>query len=107
LVARLALAEAEIEKLRVAATFANEAAKRATTAAAAAEATTRDAAQTASREKAALETKVTDLERDLAIAGVDLAMANCQFSQVAKPALGGLRGGDAAAGGQSQVVGGP
>jgi chromosome segregation ATPase len=79
---RLALAEAEIEKLRVAAASANEAAERARTATTAAEAAARDAAQTAAREKAALESKVVDLELDWATAKVDLAMAGRQFSQV-------------------------
>jgi chromosome segregation ATPase len=78
----LALAEAEIEKLRAAAASANEAAERATTIAAIVGATARDAAQTATREKATLETKVVDLECELATAGVDLATANRLFSQV-------------------------
>jgi predicted nucleic acid-binding Zn-ribbon protein len=78
---RLALAEAEIEKLHDTVASTTEAAKRAT-AAAAAEATTRDAAQAAAQEKAALETKVADLEHDLATAGVDLMTANHQFSEV-------------------------
>jgi chromosome segregation ATPase len=82
LASRLALAEAEIEKLRVPAASANEAAERARTAATAAEAAARDAAQTAAREKAALESKVVDLELDWATAKVDLAMAGRQFSQV-------------------------
>jgi hypothetical protein len=81
LVTRLALDEVEIEKLRAAATFANEATERTTTTTAAAEATARDAAQAAAQEKAALEAKVTDLESDLATAGVDLATANHQFSE--------------------------
>jgi chromosome segregation ATPase len=80
---RLALAEAEIEKLHDIVASTTEAAKRATAAAAAAaEATTRDAAQAAAQEKAALETKVADLEHDLATAGVDLMTANRQFSEV-------------------------
>jgi predicted nucleic acid-binding Zn-ribbon protein len=83
LAVRLALAEVEIEKLRAPAVSANEAAERATTTVAAAKATAQDAAQTAAWAKAALETKVVDLEHGLATAGVDLAMANRQFSQVA------------------------
>jgi hypothetical protein len=79
----LALAEAEIEKLHAAAASANEAAERATTIAAATEATTRDAAHVAAQEKKVLETKVADLEHDLATAGVDLATADRQFAEVA------------------------
>jgi chemotaxis protein histidine kinase CheA len=59
-----------------------EATERARTAAAATEATAQDAAQAAAREKAVLEKKVEDLERDLGTATVDLAMASRQFSQV-------------------------
>jgi hypothetical protein len=79
----LALAEAEIEKLRAAVASANEATERAkTVTVTAAEAAARDATQTAAREKAALETKVADLERDRATAEVDLVTAGRQFSQV-------------------------
>jgi hypothetical protein len=74
----LALPEEEIERLRAAATFANEAAERATTSFAAAEASARDVARAAAQEKA----EVTDLEWDLAAAGADLATANRQFSEV-------------------------
>jgi hypothetical protein len=35
------------------------------------------------QEEPALEPKVADLERDLATDGVDLVMANCQFSEIA------------------------
>jgi hypothetical protein len=55
LASRLALAEAEIKRLRAAAASAEEAAERAKTAAATAETTARDATQAAAREKAALE----------------------------------------------------
>jgi hypothetical protein len=82
LTARLALAEAEVQKLRVVAASAEEAAERAKTATAATEATARDAAQTAAREKAALGTKVAHLKRDLGTATLDLATASRQFSQV-------------------------
>jgi hypothetical protein len=74
----------EIEKLRTVTASANEAAETATTTAAAAEATARDAAHVAAQEKVALETKMADLERDLAAAGVELAMSNRQFSEVAE-----------------------
>jgi hypothetical protein len=80
---RLALAEAEIEKLRAATTSAEEAAERARTAAAATEAATRDAAQAAAREKTTLEARVSKLERDLGTTMTDLVMAGRQFSQVA------------------------
>jgi hypothetical protein len=83
LVARLALIEAEVEKLHDAAASANEAAERATVVTAAAEATTRDATQAATQEKATLETNVEDLERDLATTGVNLAMSKRQFFEVA------------------------
>jgi hypothetical protein len=55
---RLALAEAEIKKLRAAATSAKEAAERAKTAAATTETAARDAAHTAARQKATLEARV-------------------------------------------------
>jgi hypothetical protein len=60
---RLALAEAEVEGAK--------------TAAAATQATAGDATQTAPREKTALETRVADLECDLATVRVDLTMADC------------------------------
>jgi chromosome segregation ATPase len=83
LATRLALVEAEIEKLRAATASANEAAERATTTAVTAEATARDTAQAAAEEKVTLGTKVADLEQDLATTGVDLTKADCQFSEVA------------------------
>jgi uncharacterized protein (DUF3084 family) len=82
LASRLALAEAEVEKLRSAATSSEEDTERAKTAAAATETAARDAAQAAAREKAALEARVSGLERDLGTAMMDLAMMGHQFSQV-------------------------
>jgi chromosome segregation ATPase len=82
LASRLALADAEAEKLRVAAASADEAAERAKTTDAATEAAAWDAAQAAACEKATLETKVVDLERDLGTATVDLATVDRQFSRV-------------------------
>jgi chromosome segregation ATPase len=82
LATRLDLTEAEVEKLCAVVASADEAAEGAKTAATATEATARDAAQATTRENAALETKVADLERDLGTALVDLATAGCQFSQV-------------------------
>jgi uncharacterized protein (DUF3084 family) len=79
---RLALAEAEIEKLRAAAASAEEAAERAKTTAAATEAAARDAAQAAIREKVMLEAKVSELEHNLGTTMTDLATTSCQFSQV-------------------------
>jgi hypothetical protein len=61
---------------------AKEAAERAKTAAAATETVARDATQAAAREKAALEAKVFELERDLHMATTDLVTAGRQFSQV-------------------------
>jgi chromosome segregation ATPase len=58
LASRLAVAEAQIEKLRTAAASAEEAAERAKTNATATETTARDAAQAAAREKALLEASV-------------------------------------------------
>jgi hypothetical protein len=52
----------QIEKQQDAVTSTNEAVKKATTTAAAAEATARDAAQAATQEKVTLEAKVVDLE---------------------------------------------
>jgi flagellar biosynthesis chaperone FliJ len=78
----LALAEAEVEKLRAATTFAKEAAERAKTAAAVTETAAQDAAQAAAREKAMLEARVSELERDLGTATTDLVMTSHQFSQV-------------------------
>jgi hypothetical protein len=80
LASRLALAEAEAEKLRVAAASTEEAAKRARAAAATTEAAARDATQAAVHEKEALEAKVSDLERDQGTAMADLATAGRQFS---------------------------
>jgi hypothetical protein len=82
LASRLALAEVEVEKLRVAAASAEEAAERAKTAAAATETAAQDAAQAATHEKAALELRVSKLERDLGTATTDLATAGRQFSQI-------------------------
>jgi hypothetical protein len=69
---RLALAEAEVEKPRAATVSAEEAAKRTKTAAAATEIAARDAAQDTACEKAALEAKVSELERDLGTATTNL-----------------------------------
>jgi predicted nucleic acid-binding Zn-ribbon protein len=77
---RLALAEAEVEKLRAAMSSAEEATERA--AAAATETAARDATQAAACEKAALEAKVSDLEHDLGTATSDLVTTGHQFSQV-------------------------
>jgi chromosome segregation ATPase len=81
LASRLALAEAEIEKLQVAAASAEEVAERAKTAAATAESAAREASQTTAREKAALEAKVSELESYLRTATTDLATTSHQFSQ--------------------------
>jgi chromosome segregation ATPase len=81
LASRLALVEAQIKKLRVVATSAEEVAKRAKTATATAESAAREASQTAAREKAALEAKVSELEIDLRTATTDLATTSRQFSQ--------------------------
>jgi uncharacterized protein (DUF3084 family) len=78
----LAQAEAEIERLRTAATTTNEAAEKATTATGTTEAAARDTAQIAAQEKAALETKVADLEQDLVAFRADLSTANRQFNEV-------------------------
>jgi hypothetical protein len=61
LASRLVLAEAEVEKLRASTTYADEAAERAKTVAAATETTARDAAQATAREKVALEVRVSEL----------------------------------------------
>jgi predicted nucleic acid-binding Zn-ribbon protein len=82
LASRLALAKAEIEKLRTATVFAEEAVERAKTAVATAETTAREAAQAAAREKAALEAKVLELESNLNTATMDLATMSRQLSQV-------------------------
>jgi cell shape-determining protein MreC len=81
LASRLALAEAEMEKLRVAAASAEEVTERAKTAAATAESAAREAYQTASREKATLEAKVLELESELRTATTDMATTSRQFSQ--------------------------
>jgi hypothetical protein len=81
LASRLALSEAEIEKLRVAAVAAKEVAERAKTAAAIEESAAREASQTAAREKAALEAKVSELESDLRTTTMDLATTRRQVSQ--------------------------
>jgi hypothetical protein len=61
---------------------ADEAAERAKTIAATTESAARDVAQAAAREKATLEARVSELERDLGTATTDLLIAGCQFSQV-------------------------
>jgi chromosome segregation ATPase len=81
LASRLALSEAEIEKLRVAAASAEEVAERAKTAAATTESAAREASQTVAREKATLEAKVSELQNDLRTAMTDLATTSRQFSQ--------------------------
>jgi chromosome segregation ATPase len=81
LASRLALAEAEIEKLRVATTSVEEAAERARTAVATVETTAREASQTAAREKAALKATVLELESDLRVASTDLMTTSRKFSQ--------------------------
>jgi hypothetical protein len=73
LASRLALAEAEVEKLRAAAMSAEQAAERARTAAAATETAARDVAHAAAHEKETLEARVSKLECDLGTATVDLA----------------------------------
>jgi uncharacterized protein (DUF3084 family) len=60
---------------------AKEVAERAKTAAAIEESAAREASQTASREKAALEAKVSELESDLRTAMMDLATTSRQVSQ--------------------------
>jgi multidrug resistance efflux pump len=77
---RLALAEAEVEKLHAVATSAEEAVERAKTAAAATKTVTRDVAQVAAREKAVLEARVSELERDLGTATMYMPMTGRQFS---------------------------
>jgi hypothetical protein len=77
LASRLALAEAEVEKLRAATVSTEEAAERVRTAAAA----TETAAQAAVREKATLNARLSKLESDLGTATTDLAVGR-QFSQV-------------------------
>jgi chromosome segregation ATPase len=79
---RLAPAEVEVEKLRAAVASIKEAAERAKTAAATTEIAAWDAAQAATREKAKLEERVSELERDLGTDTTNLATASCQFSQV-------------------------
>jgi chromosome segregation ATPase len=61
---------------------AEEAAERAKTAAATTEPAARDAAQVTTHEKAALEARVLELERDLGTTTSDLATTSHQFSQV-------------------------
>jgi chromosome segregation ATPase len=79
---RPALPEADVEKLRAASASTEEAAERAKTATTSTESTTRDAAQAAGREKAALEAKVSELERDMGTVTTALATTGRQFSQV-------------------------
>jgi hypothetical protein len=76
LASRLALSEAEVEKLRAAAASTEEAAERAKTATAATETAARDTAQVATCEKAEHEARVSELERDHGIATTDLAMTS-------------------------------
>jgi FKBP-type peptidyl-prolyl cis-trans isomerase len=90
LASRLALTEAEVEKLRAAATSAEEAVERAKTTATATEATARDAAQATAREKAALETKVADLERDLGTSTVGSGDGQPPVLRGLQSASGGL-----------------
>jgi hypothetical protein len=71
LASRLALAEAEIEKFRAAAASVEEAAERDRTTAG--ETATRDSAQAATREKATVEARVSELECDLGTTMSDLA----------------------------------
>jgi hypothetical protein len=104
LVTRLAQAEAEIERLQAAATSANETTEKATTVVAATEAATGDATQDAAREKAALEAKVGG-------AGVGSCHHRSKPLGGQSPVLRGdqqapssLRGTDASAGRQLQVV---
>jgi chromosome segregation ATPase len=87
LASRLALAKAEVEKLQVAAASAEEAVERAKTATAATETIARDASQAATCEKAALEARVSELERDLGTATTDLVTTGHQFSQVTNQLL--------------------
>jgi hypothetical protein len=96
LAARLTQVEAEIEKPWATAASVNEVAERATNV---------TAAQAAAQEKAALEVKVVDLERNLATTRVDLVTAN--RLRGSQPAPGGLRGGDEATKEQHQVVSRP
>jgi hypothetical protein len=79
LASRLALAEVEIEKLRVAAASVEEVAERAKTAATTTESAAREASQTAARKKAALEAKVSKLESDLRTTTTNLATTSHQF----------------------------
>jgi seryl-tRNA synthetase len=79
---RVALTEAEIEKLRAAVASVEEAAERAKTAAATAETIARDTAQGAAHEKAALKAKVSELESDLNTATTDLVTMSHKFSQI-------------------------
>jgi hypothetical protein len=80
LASKLALAEAEIKRLRTATASAEETVERAKTDAATMETTTRDATQVAAREKVALEAKVLELECDLRTGTTDLATTSRQFS---------------------------
>jgi phage-related minor tail protein len=84
LASRLALTEAKVEKLCAAAASAEEAAERARTTAAATKTAARDTAQAVAHEKATLEARVSELERDLGTATMDLATVGRQFSQVSK-----------------------
>jgi hypothetical protein len=87
LASRLALAEAEIEKLRAVAASAEEAAEGSKTAVTTAETTAREASQAAAHEREALKAKVLELESDLRTATSDLATTSRQFSQVTNQLL--------------------
>jgi hypothetical protein len=65
----------------VVAASAEEVAERAKTVVATVESATREASQTAAREKAAFEAKVSELESDLRMATTDSATTSRQFSQ--------------------------
>jgi hypothetical protein len=82
LASRLALAEAEIEKLRAVAASAEEAVERAKIDAATTETAARDAAQATACEKAALEPRVSELESDQSTTTTDLVTTSRQVSQV-------------------------
>jgi capsule polysaccharide export protein KpsE/RkpR len=84
LASKLALTEAEVERLRAAVASVEEAAERAKTAAATVEATARDATEAAAHEKAALEAKMSELESDLRTATTDLATVDAKSAPCAK-----------------------
>jgi hypothetical protein len=82
LASRLALTEAVVENLRATAASAKVVAKRTRTTAATTKTIARDATQAATRKKATLAVRVSELERDLGTATTDLVTASCQFAQV-------------------------